>query len=68
MRIEEEVGLDVAPDEVLVADEALLLDEPPPPGMVALLVAVAAELPWATLEGRPATTLGPGIVYARELV
>lgn len=41
---------------------------PLPPGTVALAVAVAAELPWATLVGRPETTEGPGIVYASGLV
>lgn len=52
---------------VLLVDPPVLLP-PPPPETVALLVAVAEELPWATLEGRPAATVGPGMVYVSGLV
>jgi hypothetical protein len=68
--VEEELGLVVVSDvdfgpvvvALLLLLPPVLLLLPPPPRTVALLVAVAAELPWATLEGRPGTKVGPGIV------
>lgn len=62
--VEEELALVVA-DDVDLGTVVVLLLVPPVltlPGTVALLVAVAVELPWATLEGRPDTTVGPGII------
>lgn len=66
----EELDLVVVVDVGFGTVVVLLLVPPvlPLPGTVALLVAVAAELPWATLEGRPDTTVGPGIIYVSGLV
>lgn len=69
----EELAFEVTDDVDLTTVVVLLVDPPvllppPPPETVALLVAVAAELPWVTLEGRPDTTVGPGIIYVSGLV
>jgi len=58
-------AVDVGPEGGVLLDFTLLIL---PPGTVALLVAVAVELPWATLDGRPDTKVGPGIVYVSTLV
>lgn len=67
---EEELRLVVA-DDVDLGTVVVLLLVPPVltlPGTVAMLVAVAVELLCVTLEGRPDTTVGPGIVYVSGLV
>lgn len=52
----------VRKDELLVEE-----DEVPEPGIVALEVAVAVVVLCGTVEGRPDTKVGPGILYDKDL-